>query len=96
MAANTVEVTATAADVAVLGGSVTLLGYALTEAAGSPAVASLIIRDGTSASAEIVLPLKFIANETKVHWFGDMGISFDVGIFLDMVAGTVQGSFFVG
>lgn len=92
--ANSIEIAATAADVAVLGSGAKVRGFCLTEAAGTPAAASCIIRDGANASAEVVFSLKFAASETKTAWFGD-GITFDTGVFLDMVAGTIQGSIFV-
>lgn len=90
--ANSLLVATTAADVALSGPGV-VMGFCLTETAG--AVATAIIRDGTTATDEIVLSLKFIANETKLAWFGDGGITFDTGVFLDMVAGSIQGSIFV-
>lgn len=95
MAAHTIEVASRLTDLAVYTGSVTLMGFAFRESGVVAAAASFIIRDGTTAAGEMVIPVNLLADESVREWFGDEGISFDSGIFLDMELGSVEGSLFV-
>ncbi len=85
----------TTADVLIQTGEVILFGYAIEEDAGSPAVARLVLRDGTTAAGAIVLPVRLAASGSASQWFND-GIKFRNGLFLDMVAGSVNGALFIG
>lgn len=85
----------TTADIAIQTGQAVLFGLAVEEDAGSPAVARFVLRDGTSASGAIVLPVRLAASDSKFLMLPD-GILFRNGIFLDMISGSINGSLFIG
>ncbi len=96
-AGYTVVPALTVADLAVVTGRVTLMGWSLMEDAGTPALASLYLRDGTTATAPIVAAIKVPASGNNSFWFGDIdngGIILKNGLFLDMVAGSVSGALY--
>src|SRR5688500_15639534 len=67
-----------------------LMGYAARETAGTPAVATLILRHGTLATDPIIVPIELAANGTDKAWFGPNGIALASGIFVDRVAGESE------
>lgn len=71
-----------------------LKGYAVRESSAT-ATARLTIRDGSSASGRIIVPLTLQINESVRDWFSEEGIAFEQGIFFELVAGTIEGSVFV-
>lgn len=85
----------TTADVLLQTGQCVLFGIAVEEDAGSPAVARFVLRDGTTAAGAIVLPVRLAASGSNIQYFND-GILFRNGLFLDMVAGSINGSVFLG
>jgi len=82
-------------DVQVMTGSTYLMGFSIKESAGTAAVATLAIRDGTSASAPIVVELELNADQSATMWFGDSGIRIDTGIYVDRIAGETRGAIYV-
>lgn len=68
-----------------------LVGVAMTESAGSAAVATFILRNGTTASDPIIFPgvIELNPNESTREWF-QPGIRCENGIFIDRVAGTAD------
>lgn len=89
----------TVADIAMVSGRATLMGWSLMEDAGTPALASLYLRDGTSASGAIVAAIKMAASGSNNNWLGDIdngGVTLKNGLFLDMIAGSVSGAIYLG
>lgn len=72
-----------------------LYGWSVGESDGTPAVASFLIRNGSGAG-DIVAVVELAANGSSTEWFGDQGIRVPDGIFIDIVAGTVQGAIYAG
>lgn len=70
-----------------------LMGWALRETAGAPA--TVYLRDGRDAGGEIVVPLQLAANESTRDYFAG-GLSLVDSLYLDVVAGSVEGAVFVG
>lgn len=89
----------TTADTQLITGQVSLVGLVVVEDAGTPAAASFVLRDGTSTSGAIVVPVKLALSSGVCYWFGDVedgGIIFKTGIFLDMIAGSINGAIYLG
>lgn len=66
-------------------------GWSLKNVSGS-ATAAIDIYDSTGAQGTPVFPIDFAANETNREWFGDRGILFQSGIYLNVTSGEVKGS----
>lgn len=71
-----------------------LAGYALRETTGA-AAATVIIRNGTDATGEELVPVTLTAGESARDWFGARGPSFDQGVFVDVLSGSVAGAIFL-
>lgn len=99
MGARYIQVPATTtADISMMGQRVTLLGWSLYEDAGTPAAASAVIRDGTSAAAAQVAMIKMAASGMSSFWFGDIdngGIILGNGLYFDMIAGSMSGAIYI-
>lgn len=67
-----------------------LLGYSVRESAGSAAVASFNLRNGSTVAGAIVAVEELAADTAKTVWFGGNGIACASGIFLDRVAGDTE------
>lgn len=67
-----------------------LMGYAVRESAGAPAVAALNLRHGTLATDPLLVPVELAANGADKQWFGPAGIHCPSGIFVDRVAGETE------
>lgn len=80
------------ADVPIRTGSGRLLGWSIGESAGSAAVASLIIRDGVSASGAILAVIELAADASVTQSVGPAGIPFTDGLYVDRVTGSTQGA----
>lgn len=93
--ARTRGVATTTTDVQISSLAGVLMGWSLRESAGTPAVATAYIRDGTSATAPIVAVIEFAANVSGTEWFGPQGIRINTGVYLDMVAGELEGAIFL-
>jgi hypothetical protein len=93
--AAAIQTTGTTADEAVTASQGFLMGFSLRESAASPAVATAIIRDGTTATDPVVVMLELNGDQSATMWFGPDGIRINTGVFLDRVAGTITGALYV-
>lgn len=91
-----VPVAARSTDGQIYTGSGTLMGFALREAAGTPAAATMVLRDGTSTAGDMIAPVNFTASQSAREWYGPQGIPFNSGIFWDAGTGTVEGVLYIG
>lgn len=64
------------------------MGFSVHETAA--AVATAVIRDGTSTSGVPVAYISLAAAGGQTQWFGPQGIVCTNGIFLDRVTGTTE------
>jgi len=71
-----------------------LAGYALRETTGA-AGATVILRNGTDATGEEIVPVTLAAGESTRDWFGARGPSFDQGVYVDVVTGAIAGAVFL-
>lgn len=69
----------------------TLYGWSIRESAGTPAVATVLIRSG-SLSGPIVAAIELVADGSSTEWFGPQGVQARGGLYVDVVAGAVEGS----
>ena len=69
-------------------------GYAVRETTGA-AAATVILRNGTDATGEEIVPVTLAAGESVRDWFGARGPSFDQGVFVDVVTGDIAGAIFL-
>lgn len=67
-----------------------LVGYSITENAGSPAVARLVLRNGTTTGGAEMFDVQIAASSSTVQWFGVTGPRCPLGIFVDRVSGTTK------
>lgn len=86
--ARAIAVASGTADAQAITGSVTLVGVSVQESAGSPAAASLVLRDGTQASDPGRVLIKLAASESRV--IALPALQFDAGVFVDRVAGSSE------
>lgn len=92
VAASLTHVAATAVDAQGLAALANrrLLGYSVTEAAGTPAAAEVTLRHGTLTSDPEIGTKKLAASTDRDVRFGTSGIAVPNGVFIDMVSGTVK------
>lgn len=69
-------------------------GVSVTETTGTTP-AAIRLRDGNDLTGAAVLRYNLAANESTRDWFGDGGISFEGGLFLDVISGACEGTVFV-
>lgn len=93
---DTVPVLTRTTDLQVYVGSGVLLGFSFRESAGTPAAASFVLRDGTSASGDMIIALNFASDEATLAWLGPQGINFTAGLYLDIQAGELEGAVYIG
>lgn len=68
-----------------------LMGFSVTEDAGTPAAAEVVLRHGTSATDPIIARIKLAPDEsTSDAPFGTQGIAVASGVFVDRVSGTTE------
>lgn len=71
-----------------------LMGFVVRESAGTPAVATLNIRHGTTNSDTVLAPISLVASTTIPAWFGNMGIPCASGLYVDRVSGNTTVTFY--
>lgn len=73
------------------GGQV-LLGFSVRESAASAAVATIILRKGTSDAGTAIAAIELNPNESAREWWGGVpgGIATPAGVYIDHVAGTAD------
>lgn len=74
-------------------GSVTIYGYSARESAGTPAVASLVLRNGTSAAGAPIAFITLAAGGSQIVSLP--GIDCPAGVFADRLTGTSEVVLFV-
>jgi len=75
------------------GFAVVLHGWALANT--SPAASTEIdLYDGTDTSGTVLFPVTLAANESSREWFGDRGVLFRNGLYLNVASGGVKGCVF--
>ena len=72
-----------------------LLGWTAVESAGTPALATAVIRDGADVNGAPIAYIGLLASGGGSQWFGPQGIVCPNGIFLDRVTGTTTITVFV-
>jgi len=94
--AAAVPVALTGADqAAAAAGPGTYLGFAIRETAG--AVATIRVYDNASAASGTLLDtIELSANESAREYYGPDGLWFKSGVYVKIVAGTVEGSVRIG
>lgn len=80
-------------DVALTGSPTTLMGFNIAETATTPAVATVTFLNGSGGS--VFFTVELAANTSVTEWFGDEGIFFPKGVYLDRVAGETTVSVFI-
>jgi hypothetical protein len=83
-----------AADLQAFTGTATYFGLVLEETASG--AATVKVYDGTDATGKLIDVLELVADGTGRTWFGPCGIRAYVGVFVDVVAGAVEGSVLIG
>lgn len=83
-----------AASKLVAGYGLDLHGWVITEATGA-GVAKVRLRDGNTVQGGVVAPIGLIAAGTSAMWFGGTGIACETGLFLEVVAGSVEATVYV-
>ena len=72
-----------------------LAGWNLWESAGSPAAAQVRFRDSTDVSGTFLGGSKLAASGTDQGTNMDEGIRFHAGVFMEVVAGSVEGVIYI-
>lgn len=72
-----------------------LLGWSIRESAGVAAVATVLIRAGTTDTAPIIAAIELAANGSSTEWLGPQGVQARDGIRVQVVAGTVEGAVYI-
>lgn len=68
-----------------------LLGFSITESAGSPAAAQVSIQEGTGADiATEISGVNLAASESAREWYGEHGIPCPGGIYFNRISGTTR------
>lgn len=65
-----------------------LMGFCVRESAGTPALATLNIRHGTTNTDAVLAPIVVLASTSLPAWFGPQGIPCANGIYVDRTAGN--------
>lgn len=69
-------------------------GFAVAETTGA-ATASFTLRNGSGTGGVAAVPVNLAASESAREWWGESGVMFDDGVFLDTVSGSVTGSVWI-
>jgi len=72
-----------------------LLGYAVRETSGS-AAALIRLHDGPDTGGDVIMSISLAAGESARDWFGPGGIGVSYGLAVEVVAGAVIGTAFIG
>lgn len=69
-------------------------GYALRETTGA-ATALVVLRDGRDTFGDELIGISLAQGESVRDWFGARGPTFDEGVYVDVVSGSVAGALFL-
>lgn len=64
-----------------------LMGYSVKENAGSPDVATLVVRNGTTSGDTAIVNINLAASGSDTQWYGPQGVPVDAGVFIDRLTG---------
>lgn len=70
-----------------------LIGFAIRETTGA-AGATVLLREH-DAAGDVIVPIKLGNGECRSEWFGPGGINVQAGLYVDVVAGAIDGSVFL-
>jgi hypothetical protein len=84
-----VSLRAVTADTPLIGMGGRLMGWALRESTGA-SFAALEFYDGASAGGTLIAPINIGQGGFLTFWYGDVGIDVESGIFVHMVAGSMD------
>ena len=68
------------------------MGWSIRENAGTPAAAAVRLRDGSGG--QILASIGLAAGQSSAQTLQPLGVNFRTGIFVEIVAGSVEGSVF--
>jgi hypothetical protein len=68
-----------------------VFGWAATETTGS-AAAALDVYDSDSASGLVTFPVRLASGESAESWYGDRGIWFKNGFYINVTSGSAKGT----
>jgi hypothetical protein len=91
---NAIVVASGAADAQAVTGPAVLVGYSIRESAGSPAVAAVVLRDGTSAAGPLRLLVELAANQSVAGMLP--AVDFADGVFVDRESGSSELVLYIG
>lgn len=92
--ASAIPIAATTTDVLLCGNALLLRGWSLCETTGA-GTAEVYLRDGTNATGLIVAHVTLKSSESTRDYPSFAGIGIRGGLYLDVVAGTVDGAVWV-
>lgn len=90
------ELSSGTGDVTVRDTGTNFYGYSIRENAGSPAAATVIVRNGTTNTDPIVAVIEIAADDDDDAWYGPQGIRCEDGLRVERSAGTTEGAVYVG
>lgn len=95
-ASSFTAIAATAADVQGLAAAANLrlMGFSITEAAATAAVAEVSLRHGTAPSDPEIVGVNLAADGSARDFFGPDGIAVPNGVLVDIVAGTAKATLY--
>jgi len=94
--ADPVEVASGTDDVQAYTGQCRLLGWSFREDAGTPAVATVRLFDGLDNTGTLIAAIELAESGSDHEWYGPQGVWVKVGVFVEKVAGTSEGSVYTG
>lgn len=71
-----------------------LVGYGIRNLS-DVAAATVLLRDGSDAAGDLVMPLELAPGESARDWFGPGGIGLSQGLYVDVAAGSVDGAVYL-
>lgn len=67
-----------------------LMGVSISEAAGTPAAASVQLNHGTSSAGGEIETISLSAGQSIQQWYGPDGIDVNLGVFANRLSGTTR------
>jgi len=86
--ANAIAIATGTGDTQGATGPATLVGYSIRESSGTPAVATVLLRNGTSAAGPVVAIIELVANASASATLP--AIDCPAGVFVDRAAGETE------
>lgn len=78
----------------VLGGPGLLMGWSFLESTGA-AGATVEVWDGGDTTGQLVTAISLVAGESTRDWLAGDGILLQVGLFVNVISGSVRGALWV-